>query len=95
MMTVVRMPSYRKYWEKSTRYEPIAGVMRRKRFHHLRTYLHLNNNKNMKQKNEPDYDPLFKVRPVLEKVLQNCLKIEPHEKHSVDEQVIPTREELA
>ena len=31
---------------------------------------------------------MFKVRPVLEKVRQNCLKIEPHEKHSIDEQMI-------
>ena len=91
LMTVVRMPSYHKYWEKPTRYEPIAGVMGRKRFDHLRTYLHLNNNDSMKQKDEPGYDPIFKFCPVLEKVRQNCLKIEPHEKHSVDEQMIPNK----
>ena len=37
LMTVVKMPSYRMYWQTCTRYEPGAGVMGRKRFDHLRT----------------------------------------------------------
>jgi len=36
-----------------------------------------------------DIDPLFKVRPVLDKVGANCLKVEPDEKHAVTEQMIP------
>ncbi len=89
LMTIVRMPSYRMYWHTTTRYDPIATVMGRKRFDHLRTYIHMNDNTNVKQKGEPGYDPLFKVRPVLEKVRANCLKVEPEENHSIDEQMIP------
>ncbi|KAM4552082.1 piggyBac transposable element-derived protein 1-like [Odontesthes bonariensis] len=89
LMTIVRMPSYRMYWQTATRYDPIATVMGRKRFDHLRTYIHMNDNTNMKQKGEPGYDPLFKVRPVLEKVRANCLKVEPEENHAIDEQMIP------
>ncbi|XP_051994392.1 piggyBac transposable element-derived protein 3-like [Xyrauchen texanus] len=89
LMTVVRMPSYRMYWQMATRYDPIATVMGRKRFDNLRTYIHMNDNTNVKQKGEPGYDPLFKVRPVLEKVRANCLKVEPEENHSIDEQMIP------
>ncbi|XP_067300961.1 piggyBac transposable element-derived protein 2-like [Pseudorasbora parva] len=89
LMTVVRMPSYRMYWQTATRYDPIATVMGRKRFDNLRTYIHMNDNTNVKQKGEPGYDPLFKVRPVLEKVRSNCLKVEPEENHSIDEQMIP------
>ncbi|KAI5092252.1 piggyBac transposable element-derived protein 3-like [Silurus meridionalis] len=63
--------------------------MGRKRFDNLRTYIHMNDNTNVKQKGEPGYDPLFKVRPVLEKVRANCLKVEPEENHSIDEQMIP------
>ncbi|KAK9965402.1 hypothetical protein ABG768_018879 [Culter alburnus] len=73
LMTVVRMPSYRMYWQTATRYDPIATVMGRKRFDKLRTYIHMNDNTNVKQKGEPGYDPLFKVRPVLEKVRANCV----------------------
>ena len=89
LMTVVWMPSYRMYWQETTRYEPVAGVMRRKRFDQLRTYIHMNDNTNVKQKDEPGYDALFKVRPVIEKVRENCLKIEPEEHQSIDEQMIP------
>uniref|UniRef100_A0A3B3S9X1 PiggyBac transposable element-derived protein domain-containing protein n=1 Tax=Paramormyrops kingsleyae TaxID=1676925 RepID=A0A3B3S9X1_9TELE len=93
LMTVVRMPSYRMYWQTATRYDPIAKVMGRKRFD-LRTYIHMNDNTNVKQKGEPGYDPLFKVRPVLEKVRANCLKVEPEENHSIDEQMIPFKGKL-
>uniref|UniRef100_A0AAY4B9J0 PiggyBac transposable element-derived protein domain-containing protein n=1 Tax=Denticeps clupeoides TaxID=299321 RepID=A0AAY4B9J0_9TELE len=72
LMTVVRMPSYRMYWQTATRYDPIATVMGRKRFDHLRTYVHMNDNTNVKQK-----------------VRANCLKVEPEENHSIDEQMIP------
>uniref|UniRef100_UPI00358E218E piggyBac transposable element-derived protein 3-like n=1 Tax=Myxine glutinosa TaxID=7769 RepID=UPI00358E218E len=89
MMTVVHMPSYRMYWRKTTRYEAVTGVMSRKRFDHLRTYIHMNDNTNLKKKGDPGYDPLFKVRPVLEKVRANCLKVEPEENNSIDEQMIP------
>ncbi|KAI5629009.1 piggyBac transposable element-derived protein 3-like, partial [Silurus asotus] len=89
LMTVVCMPSYRMYWQTATRYDPIATVMGCKRFDNLRTYIHMNDNTNVKQKGEPGYDPLFKVRPVLEKDRANCLKVEPEENHSIDEQMIP------
>lgn len=94
LMTAVRMPSYRMYWQTATRYDPIVKVMGRKRFDHLRTYIHMNDNTNVKQKGEPGYDPLFKVRPVLEKVRANCLKVEPEENHSIDEQMIPFKGKL-
>uniref|UniRef100_A0A3B4GR65 PiggyBac transposable element-derived protein domain-containing protein n=1 Tax=Pundamilia nyererei TaxID=303518 RepID=A0A3B4GR65_9CICH len=76
LMTVVRMPSYCMYWQTATRYDPIATVMGRKRFDNLRTYIHMNDNTNVKQK-------------VLEKVCANCLKVEPEENHSIDELMIP------
>ena len=79
LMTVVGMPSYRMYLQKTTRNEPVSGVMARKGFVQLRTYIHMNDATNVKQKNEPGYDALFKVRPVIEKVRENCLKVEPEE----------------
>lgn len=84
LMTVVRMPSYRMYWQMATRYD-----MECKWFDRLRTYIHMNDNTNVKQMGEPGYDPLFKVRPILDKVCGNCLKAEPEENHSIDEQMIP------
>ncbi|MGH0181047.1 UNVERIFIED_CONTAM: hypothetical protein FKN15_005685 [Acipenser sinensis] len=42
--------------------------MSRDKFLFCLANLHLNNNKNQKKKDEPGYDSLFKVRPVLTKV---------------------------
>lgn len=92
---IVRMPSYRMYWKPATRYEPIASQMSRDRFDKLRTYLHMNDNNNAKNKGDPEYDALFKVRPVLDIIRANCLKVEPEEFHSVDETMIPFKGNLA
>ena len=70
-MAVVGMPSYRMYWHETTRYEPVVGVIGRKRSDQLRTCIHMNDNTNVKQKDESGNDALFKVRPVIEKVREN------------------------
>ena len=44
IMTVVRMSSYRVYWQKTTRYESVAGVMGKMKFDQLMTYIHMKDN---------------------------------------------------
>ena len=86
---VVHMPKYRMYWADSTRYEPIAGTMPRDRFCKLRNYLHANNN--MVPIEHEDYDKLFKIRPFVDSLRNNFLKIEPEEYNSVHEMMIPLK----
>ncbi|XP_049794505.1 piggyBac transposable element-derived protein 2-like [Schistocerca nitens] len=86
---VVKMPSYRMYWAEATRFSPIADSMPRNRFDKLRNYLHVNDNTKMKQREDPDYDRLFKVRRFVDKIKQGFSIIEPEEYHSVDELIIP------
>ncbi|XP_047118206.1 piggyBac transposable element-derived protein 2-like [Schistocerca piceifrons] len=57
---VVKIPSYRMYWAEATRFSPIADSMPRNRFDNPRNYLHVNDNTKMKQREDPDYDKLFK-----------------------------------
>ncbi|XP_049942644.1 piggyBac transposable element-derived protein 1-like [Schistocerca serialis cubense] len=57
---VLKMPSYRMYWPEATRFSPIADSMPRNRFDKLRNYLHVNDNTKMKQREDPDYNRLFK-----------------------------------
>jgi hypothetical protein len=45
----------------------------------------------MLPRENPKYDKLFKVRFVIDSVLANCKKIPQEEKHSIDEQIIPTK----
>lgn len=77
------MPSYRDYWSERLRYEPIANVMSLKRYETLRRFIHFVNNE------EVNDDPYFKIRPVLEKIRQNCLGVEQENRCSIDEMMIP------
>lgn len=86
---IVRMPSYRMYWAQETRFPPIADIMSRNRFDKLRNCIHLNNNDNVKPREDINYDKLFKVRPFIDALKSNFSKIEPEENHSVDEMMIP------
>lgn len=89
MMSVVKMPSYRMYWANETRFSPVADKLSRNRFDCLRTYFHVNDNANMTNAKDKNHDKLFKVRPFIDSVRENMRKIEPDEKCSVDELIIP------
>ncbi|XP_065070858.1 uncharacterized protein LOC135695640, partial [Rhopilema esculentum] len=42
-------------------------------------------------RSHPEFDKLFKVRPVIDSVQNKCRKVPQEEKHSIDEQIIPTK----
>ena len=87
LMGIVKLPSYLDYWNRTLRYPRIADVMPRNRFSELRRYLHFVDN------NAPhdNGDKLFKISPIIEAVRKECMKIEPEEYQSVDEQIIPSK----
>jgi hypothetical protein len=66
MAGIEDMPSYwmYEYWADSTRFDPIADAMSRNWFDTMRNYFHINENSTMKAHNDPEYDKLFKVRPI-------------------------------
>ena len=74
-MTIVKMSQYKMYWSKEFKYDPIASTMTLKRYKTLQRFLHAS-------------DKFFKVRPLLDLVRNNCIKIEPEQHHSIDEQII-------
>ena len=82
-------PSYRMYWENSSRFNPIAETMARNRFEIILHYLHFNDNSKLPGRNHPDYDPLFKIQPLLSSMRKNMLKVDSEERNSIDEQIIP------
>lgn len=63
--------------------------MSRNRFDILRTFLHFVDNHDMKARTDPGYDKLFKIRPVINSILQNFAVLEPEKHNSVDEIIIP------
>lgn len=82
-------PSYRMYWAGDSRFNVVADTMSRNRFETILRYLHFNDNTAMLPRNHAEYDPLFKVRPFLERLRSNMKNVEPEEHHSIDEQIIP------
>ena len=87
-MGLVSMPGIRPYWESETRYHPIANIMSRNRFQLLLTVLHFVDNLSVSDETKKS-DKLWKIRPWLDKLRQNCLQVIPEEKNSVDEMMVP------
>jgi len=89
-MGIVHMPRYRMYWSSSLRYNAIADYMSRNDFEDTGRFIHFNDNtKIITDRKDPCYDPLFKIRPLLDKLRQQCLLVAPEQQQSIDEQMIP------
>lgn len=82
-MGLVQISSVRQYWETETAYDPVCSVMSRNRFQPLLTNFHFVNNLLISL--EDKKDKLWKIRPWLTMMRDNCLKIVPEEHCSVDE----------
>ena len=69
-MTLCQKPSVESYWSQYwLNATPAYGqVMPRKRYEILKSFLHFNNNENYISRGEENYDPLFKIRPILNEV---------------------------
>ena len=86
VMSIVKMPSTRDYWEQNMGYDKIADVMPTKRFEQIKRFLHLNNNMQM-PKDCPD--KLFKAWPLINAIKERFQMIAPTEILSIDEQMVP------
>ena len=90
-MGMVQLPSMYDYWSTN----PILSAPRivrgmgRNRFCSILSHLHLNDNSRMPGRSDPDYDKLYKVRPLLERIrLNSQASYQPHQQLAVDEAMI-------
>lgn len=83
LMGIVKMPAYTDYWARRTRYPLIANEMPLKRYQQIRRNIHFVDN------TLNNSDRYFKIRPILEKIRQNFLKINEDSRYSIDEMMIP------
>ena len=88
-LCIVQMPQYRMYWQPSTRYEPVASTMSRNRFEALKKFLHFVDNSTAPPRDDENRDRLFRIRPLFDMLRHNCLKLQPEENNSIDEQIHP------
>ena len=81
------MPLSSVYWRRSLRIPAIADVMPWNPFLELHRYLHFVDN----TATHDSDDKLFKIRPVIEAVRNECVRVTPEEYHPVDKQVVPSK----
>ena len=90
LMGIVQMPDFKMYWADGSRFPLIADLFTKARFYEILSNFHFNDNNNaILDSNNPNYDRLFKIRPVLESIRNKCRYIDPEEKYFIDEQIIP------
>ena len=91
MMGIISLPSYEMYWKADSRLNQssVSAVMTKRRYEKLSQYVHLADNSAMPAPNTPGYDPLYKVRPLLE-TCERTFRIHyvPHKELSVDEAMV-------
>ena len=61
------------------------------RFETLKRYLGFNDNSKQPELSSPEYDKLYKIKPVLDSVLNKCRNVESEQYIAEDEQIIPTK----
>lgn len=71
------------YWARKTRFAPIVDEMPIKRYQQIRRNIHFVDNST-----ESD-DRYFKIRPVMEKIRHNFLKMVDEGQYSIDEMMMP------
>ena len=93
-MGLLRLPQIRDYWSRS---EVLAtpwfrSIMSRDHFLRILRYLHLNDSSKQKKYGEDGFDPLYKVRPLLDHLAAVFpIYYQPAQQISIDEMMIGTR----
>lgn len=89
-MGVAPLPRYDMYWSNDFRLPAIASHMARDKFKNINRFIHFaDNDEIIRDRDDPKYDRLFKVRPLLHFIRGNCLKMFQEQRHSIDEQIVP------
>ena len=93
-MGLLKLPQIRDYWSKeqvlATPWLP--AIMSRDRYFQILQYFHLVDSSLQKKKGETGYDPLLKVRPLLDHLVAVFpMYYQPERQLSIDEMMIGTR----
>lgn len=91
IMSLVNLPRVTKHWSSGLGTSQVKDTMPVNKFEKIRRFIHFNDNSNMAPRDHADHDRLFKIRPILMKLNENCLNV-PFEKYlCVDEQICSTK----
>jgi hypothetical protein len=90
-MGYVKLPTYLSYWSTDylTEMKGFRSVMSRDRFHGIWQFFHLVNNGDALPRDDPDYDRCFKVRPLVDILVNKWQGVYyPGQNVSVDESIV-------
>ncbi|XP_062256971.1 piggyBac transposable element-derived protein 2-like [Platichthys flesus] len=85
-MSVIHLPRSRMYWSIECRVAQVADSMSRDRWEEIKRFIHFNDNSNMAANIE---DKLFKVRPIIDSLLQKFQDLPQDQMLSIVEQLVP------
>ena len=89
-MSLVKLSNSRKYWSGKLNCPLVSEVMSRDRWEQIKSNLHFNDNNNCEtNKDHPNYDKLFKIRPFIAHLAEKFREIPKPQRLCVDEQMIP------
>lgn len=89
-MSVFKHPSTRSYWSKYG-FSPINTAMAMKRYENIRSLFHINDNTQILDKTDPNYDKLFKIRPIITMFNEQFSKIPFRQNLCIDEQMCKSK----
>lgn len=89
-MSIYRYPNTREYWAENS-FEPIREAMTRNRFEEIRRYLHFSDNTKVLTRDDPQFDPVFKVRPIIDHFNKRFQSVPMCQRLCVDEQMCSTK----
>ncbi|CAG4958760.1 unnamed protein product [Colias eurytheme] len=85
------LPSIDLYWSSDPgfRVEEIAATMPLRRFKNIMRCLHINDNSLTPEKSSPDYDKLYKIRPLINIINNGCqINAKNSSSQSIDESMV-------
>jgi len=92
IMGINRLPALRDYGRRDPAYHygPVADHIPRDRFFEITRYLHFVDNSGILPRDHPNFDRLWKVRPIIDRISDRFLhSYNPHMENAVDEAMIP------
>lgn len=89
--SVLSTSNNRDMWNDVIGNDIVKETMSQKSFEKLRSTLHFNDNSKQPKAEDPNYDKLYKLRPVLDYLNKKFLSIPMNEYLSIDEQICATK----
>ena len=91
-MSLAKLSNSQKYWSGKLNCPLVSKVMSRDRWEQIKSNLHFNDNNNCEtNKDHPNYDKLFKIRPFIAHLAEKFKEIPKPQRLCVDEQMIPIK----